>query len=60
MKIVIQKVKQASVTVDGSVISSIGRGILCYIGLYKDDTVAEVQFMARKILVYTVWVEIVS
>ncbi|GAA6063814.1 hypothetical protein JCM10212_001645 [Sporobolomyces blumeae] len=50
MKAVIQRCTSASVTVDGKVISSIGRGILCLIGIGTKDTEYEAQWLASKLL----------
>lgn len=38
MKLVIQRVKQASVTVDGRVTGAIGKGLMVLIGVGKNDT----------------------
>lgn len=45
MRAVIQRVKSASVTVDGEVISSIGPGLLCLIGIKDTDTAKDLEFM---------------
>lgn len=50
MRAVIQRVKSASVTVDGEVISSIQRGLCILIGLGVNDTAFECDWMAKKIL----------
>lgn len=50
MRAVIQRVTQASVTVDGQVVSSIGRGILCLIGISTTDTAYESTWLASKLL----------
>lgn len=50
MKAVIQRVTKASVTVDGEVISHIGRGLCILIGIRKDDTKEQKDFLVRKIL----------
>jgi D-aminoacyl-tRNA deacylase len=39
MKLLIQRVKTASCKVDGKIISNIGKGILVFIGIEKDDTI---------------------
>ncbi|KXS99253.1 hypothetical protein AC578_6180 [Pseudocercospora eumusae] len=55
MKTVIQRVKSASVTVDGQRVSEIGRGILILAGIGKDDTPKEAESMAAKILKVKLW-----
>ncbi|KXT14835.1 hypothetical protein AC579_4092 [Pseudocercospora musae] len=55
MKTVIQRVKSASVTVDGQRVSEIGRGILILAGIGKDDTPNEAESMAAKILKVKLW-----
>jgi D-tyrosyl-tRNA(Tyr) deacylase len=52
---VIQRVKSASVTVDGQLVSSIGRGLLVLAAISKDDTEKEVEAMASKILKTKLW-----
>ncbi len=49
MKIVIQRVKEAQVTVRGDLVAHIGRGMLVFLGVEKGDTGAEVDYFARKI-----------
>lgn len=48
MKIVIQRVSRASVTIDGKVKSSIGRGFLVLLGIASDDTVEDVEWLVKK------------
>ncbi|PNS18082.1 D-tyrosyl-tRNA(Tyr) deacylase [Sphaceloma murrayae] len=55
MKTVLQRVKSASVTVDGVLISSIGKGLLIFAGVAKDDTLKEVESMANKVLKVKLW-----
>lgn len=50
MKAVIQRVTSASVTVDGTVISSIGNGICVLIGIKRGDTLDDLKYIVRKIL----------
>lgn len=49
MKAVIQRVTRASVTIDGKLNSSIGPGSLVLLGIHKDDTAEDVEWIARKI-----------
>lgn len=49
MRIVIQKVKEASVTVDGAVVGEIGRGFLLLVGVTHTDTEKEAAYLARKV-----------
>ena len=51
----LQRVKSASVTVDGKLISNIGMGILVFAAVGKDDTQAEVEKMASKVLKMQMW-----
>ena len=48
MKIVLQRVKQAKVTVDGSIIGSIGKGILILLGVHRDDSEEQADFLVNK------------
>ena len=49
MKVLIQRVKQASVTIDEELFSSIQKGILAFVGIEKGDTIEEVQKSAKKV-----------
>jgi D-tyrosyl-tRNA(Tyr) deacylase len=48
MKLVVQRVKQASVTVDGKRISEIGSGLLILVGVSHSDTPFDARHLARK------------
>ena len=48
MRVVLQRVKQASVTVAGTVTGSIDRGLLLLCAFRENDTDAELEWMARK------------
>lgn len=50
MKVLIQRVKKASVTIDNNLYSSINNGILALVGIEKGDTQGEVQKLAKKIV----------
>lgn len=49
MRIVLQRVSQASVTIDGRVTGAIGRGFLLLVGIAPGDTAAEVAWLAEKV-----------
>ena len=49
MKVLIQRVKCASVTIDNELYSMINKGILAFVGIEKGDTIEQVQKMAKKI-----------
>jgi D-tyrosyl-tRNA(Tyr) deacylase len=49
MKSVIQRVKEASVKVNGNLVSSINRGLLILLGVSITDTDREAREMARKV-----------
>lgn len=55
MKGLIQRVTEASVTVDSERIASIGRGLLLLLGVDRDDGEHQVQELCRKILAYRVF-----
>ena len=48
MKIVVQRVKRASVRIQDSLISQIGPGLLLLIGVDKDDTRKDAEWCAEK------------
>ncbi len=50
MKVLIQRVKNASVKIDGKLYSSINKGILSLVGIEKGDTLEEVKKLAKKIV----------
>ena len=49
MKTVIQRVKRASVSVDGKLISEIGSGFLALVGAARGDGQEQADYLARKI-----------
>ena len=49
MRILLQRVKQASVTVDGIEISSIGAGLMGLVGVEAGDTEADMEYIAQKV-----------
>ena len=49
MRTVIQRVQHASVTIDGTVKSSIGKGYLLLLGVEDSDTSEDVDWLVRKV-----------
>jgi len=49
MRVLAQRVREASVTVDGRVMSRIGAGMLLLVGIAADDTPDDGEWLARKI-----------
>ena len=49
MKAVIQRVSGAKVEVDGSVVSSINKGLLVLLGVEKGDTENDIAYISKKI-----------
>ncbi len=50
MKAVVQRVKRASVTVEGEVVGAIGKGLLVLLGVAETDTANDADKLAEKIL----------
>lgn len=50
MRACIQRVSEARVTVDGTVAGEIGRGLLVLLGVGRDDSAAEVEWLAEKVV----------
>lgn len=49
MKVLVQKVLDVSVTVDGKIVSAIGNGYVLFIGIEPQDTTTQADFLAKKI-----------
>lgn len=49
MRAVLTRVTEASVTIDGEVVSAIGKGFLVLLGVHKDDSEADAQRIADRI-----------
>ena len=49
MRAVIQRVSTASVTIDGSVKSSIGPGLMILLGIGREDGAEDIEWLVRKI-----------
>lgn len=55
MRLVVQRVKQASVSVEAQVVSEIGPGILCLVGLHEHDQQADLDYCCKKLLNCKLW-----
>ena len=49
MRVVVQKVKEASVTVNGKIISAINKGLLVLVGIENDDTQEDIDYLVKKV-----------
>ncbi len=55
MKVLIQRVQNASVAVDSLTIGEIGRGLLLFIGIDKKDDKSVIERMSDKVLAYRIF-----
>ncbi len=49
MRAVIQRVKESKITIGDKVIAKIGKGILVFLAIAKQDSIKDVEYLARKI-----------
>lgn len=49
MRVVVQRVSEASVTIGGDICSSIGRGLLVLLGIEHGDTAEDAAWLAKKV-----------
>lgn len=49
MRLVIQRVQEASCVVEGKVTGSITKGFMILVGIKESDTIKEVEYLARKV-----------
>ena len=50
MRVVLQRVKRAAVTVDGELVGAIGPGLLVLLGVKSGDTETDLEFLVNKTL----------
>jgi D-tyrosyl-tRNA(Tyr) deacylase len=50
MRVVIQRVTEARVEVEGRVAGAIGSGLLVLLGIARDDTAADAEYLADKVI----------
>ena len=49
MRAVIQRIDKAKLTVEGKIVSEIGKGLLVYLGINQSDTIKSANSLAKKI-----------
>lgn len=49
MRVVIQRVRYAKLSVDGVLVSQIGHGLMVLVGISEQDTQSEIDYLCRKI-----------
>lgn len=49
MRVVVERVSSAQVTVDNSIIGQINQGFVVLLGIHQEDTIADVQYLVKKI-----------
>jgi len=50
MRILIQRVKQAKVVVEGVIVGKINSGLLVFLGIHKDDVAKDTEWLVNKLL----------
>lgn len=50
MRAIVQRVKEASVTVDEKKVSEISRGLLVFLGVGKEDSKSDLEYLVDKVL----------
>jgi len=50
MRVVLQRVSKASVTINGALTSSINKGLLIFLGIEDADTIDDIEWLSNKII----------
>jgi len=50
MRILVQRVTEARVTVNDNTVAAVGRGLLVFLGIAKTDTLADADYLVEKLL----------
>ena len=50
MRAVVQRVSESSVTVDGNIVGKIGRGLMVLLGVEKNDTDQDAEYLVNKVI----------
>ncbi|RQM16431.1 hypothetical protein DD237_003359 [Peronospora effusa] len=57
MKVIMQRVTNASVRVEGEIVGHIGKGLLCFVGIGHEDTEEDAEWCCRRLLNARLWPE---
>jgi D-aminoacyl-tRNA deacylase len=49
MRVVVQRVRKASVSVGGAVVGEVGEGLLVYVGVGQADDAADAEYLSQKV-----------
>ncbi len=50
MRLVVQRVQEAYVKINGEIHSEIGEGLLVFLGIHKEDSSSAIQGLAEKLI----------
>ena len=50
MRVLLQRVTRASVSIDGEEVARIGKGLVCLVGVAQGDTESDARFLAEKVV----------
>ena len=50
MRVVIQRVSEASVKVDGAIVGAIQAGLMVLLGIQNEDTLEDIQWISNKLV----------
>ena len=50
MKVIVQRVDNASVSIDNNVVGSVDKGFMLLVGFTHDDDIKDIEYMVRKVI----------